>query len=88
VDAIGMGFAKIRMSIFRKIKPPWFHFVGGSYKDVRKIHYGPSEDFYFCKLLRKMGIPVYLATMVRCKHIKTGAVDERGNYDVLRVSDI
>lgn len=88
VDAIGLGFAKVRMSVFRKITPPWFYYEGGSYQDGKKIHDGAGEDFYFCKLLRKMGIPVYLATMVRCKHIKTGAVDERGNYDVLRVSDV
>jgi len=72
-DAIGLGFCLIKREVFEKISPPWFRWDKPS----------PSEDFYFCELLRKHGYEIRVLTDVKCSHIGTLKVKPDGTITTL-----
>jgi len=40
---------------------------------------GVSEDFFFCRLLTQLGIPIYVDTTVKCDHMNISTViNEKG----------
>jgi GT2 family glycosyltransferase len=59
VDYIGLGFCLIQRSVFEKIPYPWFKWDKPE----------PSEDFYFCDLLRQHGYEIRVLTDVKCAHV-------------------
>lgn len=70
INGGGFGCAFIRMNLFNRInqtintnKPSCFNYI--TYPDGDRL----SEDLYFCSLVRRNGIPIYVDTRVRCKHI-------------------
>jgi len=49
VDVVGMGCCKIEREVFERIEKPYFKFTENE-----------SEDFYFCKKVRKAGFEIWL----------------------------
>lgn len=65
VDKIGMGFCMITKEVFQgltSIDRPWFYYKGSDG--------GASEDFYFCSLLRRIGIKPVVDLRVQAQHMK------------------
>ena len=62
VKAGGLGCALIRADVFGRIEKPWVRFV--TYADGSCL----SEDYWFCKQLRKAGIKVHADARVACGH--------------------
>lgn len=59
----GMGCALIKVSVFKKMKYPYFRWV--DYED----HIGTlSEDLYFCEQCKRLGIPVHADAWSGCEH--------------------
>lgn len=63
VDGVGMGCCLIRRDVLvamaqRYRRPNWF-----------QINLTTGEDVWFCRRLKKMGIPVHLDASVECLHI-------------------
>lgn len=75
VDAIGLGFCLIKREVFEKIPYPWFKWD--------KPH--PSEDFYFCELLRKYGYEIRVLTDIKFSHVGTLKVKIDGSVSTLEV---
>jgi len=67
VDAIGMGCTAIRRDVLEKLKYPWFSFAEG------------TEDLFFCRKVRSLGIPIYCDTSIVCGHLKLETIGE-GHY--------
>ena len=66
-DAVGFGGALIRMSMVRKMKPPYFFSTTGS-----------GEDIYFCmKSRQEVGARIFMDTRVKLGHLgKPPIIDE------------
>jgi len=70
VDWIGAGNILVNMSVFNKIDKPYF----GSGTEIEdqikgtKFIYRTSEDEYFCRKLKKVGVEVYVLTNNVCEH--------------------
>lgn len=64
IDSCGFGCVLIKKQVFEAI--PYPHFV---YKSAIDHAYTISEDVYFCKQVRNMGIQIYADTSVLCDHI-------------------
>jgi len=75
VDAIGLGFCLIKREVFEKIPYPWFKWDKPS----------PSEDFYFCELLREHGYEIRVLTDVRLSHVGLLKVKSDGVVSTLDV---
>lgn len=75
VDAIGMGFCLFKREIFEKIPPPWF-----KWHEIR-----PSEDFFFCKLLKQHDYEIRVLTDIELSHIGTLKVKPDGSITSLEV---
>ena len=61
----GMGCALIKVSIFKKLRYPWYDWV--NYPDGNRGML--SEDLYFCEQLKRLVIPIYTDTRVGCGHM-------------------
>lgn len=59
----GMGCALIKMSLFKKLRFPYFNWV--VYNERQML----GEDLYFCEECRKKGIPIYTDSRVGCGHL-------------------
>ncbi len=59
-DWIPTGFMLIKMSVFDKVKGPWFE---------SNSETGWAEDKYFCELAAKQGIETYCDPTIKLKHI-------------------
>lgn len=80
-DAVGMGFVKIDVDIFKRLDPPWFLYEE-RYEGRRRVE-GISEDFYFFRKVREqIGCGVALDADLRCQHLRMGIIDDKGNYEV------
>lgn len=66
-DAVGFGGAMIRMSMVKKLKPPYFFSTTGS-----------GEDIYFCmKSRQEVGARIFMDTRVKLGHLgKPPVIDE------------
>lgn len=64
VGAVGMGCCLMEQNVFLTMQYP--HYVYQSALDHRHTF---SEDVYFCKQARSIGIPVHVHTGVVCDHI-------------------
>lgn len=66
-DAVGFGGVMIRMSMVKKLKPPYFFSTTGS-----------GEDIYFCmKSRQEVGARVFMDTRVKLGHLsKPPIIDE------------
>lgn len=65
VDKIGMGLCMMKKEVFQtltSIDRPWFYYKG--------TDGGASEDFYFCSLLRRIGIKPVIDLRVQAQHMK------------------
>ena len=61
---IGMGVALIKMSVFDKISPPWFHF---DFDERGRI--SVSEDYYFCNKARQEGYDIWVDPTIKVGHL-------------------
>lgn len=61
---VGAGVLLIKMSVFDKIKKPYFHFTTD--KNGQIIH---GEDGYFCFNVRKAGMDVYCDSSLPIAHL-------------------
>ena len=61
----GMGCAFIKTEVFDYIDYPWYRWV--NYSDEERTVL--SEDLSFCEQCRHAGIPIYVDTRIRAKHI-------------------
>lgn len=59
VDGVGFGMVLIRMSVFDRIRKPWFHSPG------------VGEDILFCSLCCEAGVEVWVDTRVKTIHKPT-----------------
>ena len=59
----GLGFALIKMDVFKRIKFPWFDFIEYPTGGVL------SEDLYFSEQCKHTGIDIYADTRCYCGHI-------------------
>ncbi|MBQ6330393.1 MAG: glycosyltransferase [Kiritimatiellae bacterium] len=59
----GLGCALIKSDVFRRIAQPWFRYE--QYGNGSAL----SEDYWFCRACREAGIPIYVDTRVRCRHV-------------------
>ena len=65
IDGSGMHFFMIRRDVVMAMKPPYFE----------EISQGAGEDFYFCRKLRDMGVPIVVDLSVQTGHIVGPGVD-------------
>jgi len=75
----GAGCLLVEMSIFDKLKEPYFLWTQGREPD------GISEDFYFFEKCREAGIPVHIDTMVRCRHLEFSMLEWTGERKRLQI---
>jgi hypothetical protein len=78
---VGMGFALIRFSVFRRMTEKygdnnWFSFEAGD-----------GEDAHFCRRLAEMQIPVYLDANVKCGHVAEVVLGE-DHFKRHRIGDL
>jgi hypothetical protein len=67
VDAVGVGCLLVNLDVYRALEPSsWFDFADGL-----------GEDLYFCRQLRRAGIPILLDGDVLCGHLTLAAVSLR-----------
>ena len=62
--AVGTGIMLIKLSVFKKIKRPWFFF---GKQDEQ--HGGYGEDIWFCRQAHEAGVDVWVDGMLECGHI-------------------
>jgi len=79
VDAVGMGFCLIDISVFQHVKKPWFKWTAQA--DRMR---GVSEDFYFCRKARKAGYQILVRMDVKCAHIGVMRLNEDGSVGTMR----
>jgi hypothetical protein len=70
VDATGTGCLCLHMSVFDKVKYPWFKFE--RLPDNKVI----GEDIGFCADLRKVGIPIYVDPKIKTGHLSIMEISE------------
>ena len=61
-DAIGMGCCLIKTSLLKEIEKPWFQWTNYYAAD------GASEDFSFCRKVKRAGFKIYVDTSLICPH--------------------
>lgn len=69
VDATGTGCLLFNMSVFDRIKDPWFKNDFYKGKPV-------GEDFYFCNKVRKEGVKIHIDTSIEVGHLATIEVNK------------
>lgn len=83
---VGAGFLLIHMSVFQRLdnelnrNGSYFKWTSGiNNTEYEEGKPGVSEDFFFCRLLGELGIPIYVDTTIKCQHmLMAGVIDERG----------
>lgn len=64
-ECLGTGLLLIKMSVFEKLKAPWFMW---GYNDQGDLHFG--EDTYFCqRAIKEAGLDVWAEPRLAVKHI-------------------
>jgi len=83
----GCGFLLIHTSVFNRLdrdlnrNGSYFKWTAGINNDTVYTENlpGVSEDFFFCRMLEKLGIPIYIDTSVVCDHMSMDAIiNDRG----------
>jgi hypothetical protein len=86
-DVTGAGCLLIHHTVIERIskmfpKLPWFQWCNGrGYKEEGfpdPLMYKCGEDLYFCLLAQAAGFQLHIDTTVRCKHIGTCFIGEKG----------
>ena len=70
VTATGTGCLMTKMSVYEKIKEPWFEFD----KTVKGHPVG--EDINFCYKAKKAGLNIYVDTTIKTAHLATMRINE------------
>lgn len=87
-SVVGCGFALIHMSVFRRLDKElnrngvFFKWTAG----VKDTAYteglpGVSEDFFFFRMLARIGIPIMVDTSIICNHMSMAAVVNQKGLD-------
>lgn len=87
-DVTGCGFLLVHTSVFRRLDKElnrngvYFKWTAG----VKDVNYteglpGVSEDFFFCRMLKRLGIPVYIDTSIECNHLSMAVVVNKKGLD-------
>lgn len=63
VKAGGFACALVKSNVFTRLDSPWFQYVINA--DGSTL----SEDYYFCRNVRFMGMEIYVEPRVRCGHL-------------------
>jgi len=77
IDATGCGCIAMRMSVFKKIKYPWFELKPNNGNPV-------GEDIRFCHRMKKAGLSLAVDTSVQIDHLTTFTVN-RGIYELFKL---
>lgn len=85
-NVVGAGFLLVHMSVFDRLddkldrKGNYFKWTSGITDEEYCEHMpGVSEDFFFCRLVQQIGIPIVVDTGVKCTHMTVSAtIDEKG----------
>ena len=59
----GFACALVKASVFTILQDPWFQYV------INENGSTLSEDYYFCRNARFMGLDIYMDPRVRCGHL-------------------
>lgn len=68
VDIVPMGCTLIKKTVFDKLEKPYFKTVNEVYGHINTSQ---TEDVYFCKKARKVGLKIGIHTGLRCGHLNT-----------------
>lgn len=81
VDGFGLGCALVQRTVYEE--------MASTYRDERwhEFSYGAGEDTFFFKRCKRMGVPVWLDTDLRCGHVVDYAVTT-ADWDALRASGV
>lgn len=74
VWGIATGFLLIKMSVFEKIKPPYFFFEKMGEREL-------GEDYYFCKKVIDAGMEIFCDPTIELGHVGEYVYD-RKDYEV------
>jgi hypothetical protein len=72
VDAIGHGCILFSREVFEQVEPPWWAY---GYNFAEQNQY-PSEDMYFCQLMRQSGIKMWADTTTSSPHLTEAVIQE------------
>lgn len=64
VDGLGSGFMLVKMSVFNKLKPPYFYAPMG--EDINDF---TTEDYYFCQQAKKAGFDAWCDPSLKVRHM-------------------
>ena len=65
VESVPMGFTLIKMSVFEKLKKPYF------FHNFAEDGEEYSQDVYFCRKVREAGIEIWCDPTIKCWHSGT-----------------
>ncbi len=78
VDATGCGCMLINMSVFDRIRPPWFEFRADELPDGQLRLVG--EDVSFCEKAKAAGIRIFVDASIKVGHIAAMMVTEETHF--------
>jgi GT2 family glycosyltransferase len=73
VDGVGFGCVLTKMSVFEKVRPPWFLYGDGF-----------GEDLYFCQKAIDSGIEIYCDTTFDVGHVSPPNIITHGAFETYR----
>ena len=63
-DGVATGFTMIKMSVFDKLKHPYFFFETNDKGELTV-----SEDYWFCRLAKQAGFEIWVDLSIPIKHV-------------------
>lgn len=87
-NVVGCGFVLIHTSVFKRLDRDlkrngnYFKWTAGNKNEAYIENLpGVSEDFFFFRMIEKLGIPVFVDTSVICEHMSMAAIVNQKGID-------